>query len=578
MTITLDGVSFWYPLAQKNLATQQLSPVLDNISLTIQKGEFVLVIGPSGSGKSTLLEVMTGIIPHSTGGRFRGKVHVDTIDIVTDLKEIRKIRGNVVLVLQDPEAQLITPYVIDEVIFGLENMRRTRPEIQELLDWGLDKARLSDKVNAFTYALSGGQKQRLALASCLVMHPKVILMDAPITNLDPIGAQEVLTFIEDVVSKGLTETVIVAANKIDELVAMATRIIVMDQGKIVLDGSPEYVLLQHMDVLERLGLFIPEIPKIFSKLSQFREINMAGMPRSVSEAVTALQPLHLSPPTIIIKESRLSTETVAQINNLSLRYGEGIFVLQGLSLTIRKGESVAILGQNGSGKTTLMKALTGLLTPTSGSVLIEGRDTRTDPPLGRVGYVFQRPSHQLVTTIVEDELRKSLERMPLSSQDVEKRVSYTLKQFGLLDKRFASPFDLSMGEKRRLSVATMAIMQPGIMILDEPTTGLDRANTVKLMEIVHQLVNEQEMTLIQVTHDMEQVAWFTDRAIVIHEGGIIFDGAPHQLFASRDILQKARLQAPHVVQLSQRLWPNSLSPVTVDDFLEACNVTGISGV
>ena len=573
MGCSLEGVSFWYPFVSKHPDDPRPRPALDDVSLTIESGQLVLLIGPSGCGKSALLEAIAGVIPHHTGGTFRGKIVAEGVDVV---RQPKGTRGKVVLVQQDPEAQIITPFVTDEVVFGLENLRRSRPDMQRLLAWALDKARLGPKRGAFTYTLSGGQKQRLAIAACLVMDPQTLLMDAPITNLDPVGAQEVLHFIEEVRAADRGKTIVIAANKIDELLPLADRIIVMDHGRVVLDGSPDEILLQHQEQLTALGVFVPEIALIVAEL-QNEGLLDGGLPRTVEATAEALRPLQLPAPQVMDHVARRSSDApVVEVENITFGYGKGPSVLHDLSLTIRGGESIAILGQNGSGKTTLMKNVVGLLTPTVGRILVCGKDTRTVPPLGVVSYVFQRPSHQLVTTSVEAELRLSLQPMSLTPPEEDARIGAALEQWGLLERRTASPFDLSMGEKRRLSVATMAIMRPAIMILDEPTTGLDRANTVRLMEIVHELV-AGGMTLIQVTHDMEQVAAFTERALVVHEGHIVFDGTPRDLFSADDVLARAQLHAPPVVRLAQHLWPGQVPPVTVDAFLEGCRAPRISG-
>lgn len=553
MLLNLDHVTYYYPETE--------TPAIADVSLELHKGDFVLLIGPSGSGKTTLLQIAAGVIPHATGGRIKGKVQVEGQDI---LSHPQQARGLVGLTLQDPEAQLTSLYVEDEILFGPENLCLQKEEIEKRSKWVLERARLKGLEKAFVYSLSGGQKQRVAIASGLALKPKILLMDGPTTNLDPQGATEVLTLIKELRAAGDTECVVISANKIDDLLAMANRIVVLSRGQILLDADPQTVLLEHTGLLEELGVFVPETTLIVAALRKNLPAAVpVRLPRSIQEAAEFVEKYRLASPLLNLNHSARKSEPIIQIEALHFGYGKND-IFSALDLTIWRGENVAIVGQNGSGKTTLMGLIAGLLTPQKGTVRVAGLDTKKEAPFGKVGYVFQYPEHQFVASQVSDELRLSLKAQNLSESETDSGVTETLRLFGLEDKKDHSPYILSMGEKRLLSVATMLVLKPAILILDEPTTGLDRASTTKLMQILQELVAKNEMTLIQVSHDMEQVAEYAQRVIVIDYGRIIFDDTPRRLFRQQDVLAKAQLQPPPAAKLSNLLWPDiPVQPITV---------------
>jgi energy-coupling factor transport system ATP-binding protein len=261
-------------------------------------------------------------------------------------------------------------------------------------------------------------------------------------------------------------------------------------------------------------------------------------------------------------------KAAVRLEDVRFGYGENE-VIQCLSLDVQRGELLAVVGQNGCGKTTLMKLIAGLYQPWQGTVRIGDKATQWESPLGRVGYVFQYPEHQFVAQTVEQELLFGLRQRKGEQEKPRRRAEETLRLFGLWKKREQSPYSLSMGEKRLLSVATMVILEPEILILDEPTTGLDRRSTEYLMDILRTLVQERGITLIQVTHDMEQVAEHATRAIVLDDGRVVFDGTPRELFLAEELLRESKLQAPPVVELSKELWGARESiPITVQQLME----------
>ncbi len=549
--VNMEKVTFFYP-GQKEAA-------LRKVNLTLNSGEFILLIGPSGCGKTTLLQTIAGVVPFSTGGRIKGKVLIEGTDI---LRSSDKKRGEVGLVLQDPEAQLTNLYVEDEIAFGPENLCLPEQEIRERVTRMLQLAHIEDIKNSFVYALSGGQKQRVAIAAGLAMEPRLLLMDGPTTNLDPRGAHDVLNLIKTLTESRATETVLLSSNKIDVLLPLATRIVVMDKGQIILVGTPKEVILDNQELLERIGVFIPELGKLAKNLC------LRALPKEIEELKDFYQGREKRLVWSVKRTDNVfgNGKTAIELEGVRFGYGEEA-VIKDLSLTVAQGELLAVVGQNGCGKTTLMKLIAGLYQPWKGTVKIGGKYTTEESPLGKVGYVFQYPEHQFVAQTVEEELLFGLRE--LGEERPQAKVDKVLNLFGLEKKKDQTPYSLSMGEKRLLSVATMVILEPEILILDEPTTGLDRKCTRTLMNILRMLVKEQDITLIQVTHDMEQVAEYATRTIVLNGGNIVFEGTPRELFLNDQLLQQCSLQAPPVVELSKKIWPTCHNiPLTVEQLTE----------
>lgn len=553
--LCLQHLTYYYP--------QSTTPSLDDISFEIGPGEFVLLMGASGSSKTTLLQVIAGLLPYSVGGRIKGNVLIEGTDII---RTPQAKRGVVGLVLQDPESQLVSLTVEDEIRFGPENLLLPREEVNTRLEWALDRCRLTEIRNAFVYALSGGQKQRIVIAAGLAMKPRLLCLDGPTTNLDPMGTHEVMKVTQELLRDGSVESVIISSNKVDGLLPYATRIIVIDQGKVVLDGKPEEVIGQYVKELQELGLFVPEMARLFTEYHFSQNGSRGWLPRTVSDMAALLETKNLAAPHIAV-EPKTPVISIAALNHVSFGYTPGKKVLRDISLTIQKGQFLAVVGQNGSGKTTLMNLLAGLREPQSGSILVDGINVRDLRP-GTVGYVFQSPDHQFVDpTSVWNELAFGLKQLKYSEEMINQRVTSVLELFGLQGIKDTIPYDLSMGQKRFLSVATMLVLQPKILILDEPTTGLDARLTTKLMTILQKLV-EEGMTVIQVSHDMEQIAQYCQRVVVIgSEGNIVFDDTPRTLFANQPVLQSTMLEAPPASRLAQTLWPNhSPLPITVEEF------------
>jgi energy-coupling factor transporter ATP-binding protein EcfA2 len=536
------------------------APALTHVNLTVKEGETVLLLGPSGCGKSTLLLCLNGIIPKRVAGQFTGRVTLAGLDVAEH--EVYEMAQRVGLVFQDPEAQFSTLYVEDEVAFGLENLRYPRDVMQKQVAWALQQVGLANKIGVRLDHLSGGEKQKVALASVLAMASEIMALDAPTANLDPASARDFWILLRHL-KQELGKTVIIVEQQVDEFIDMVDRLVVMnEQGEIIGDGRPREVIeALGSEVLMRYGIWIPQIWELAGKAR--RQGMSAAYPLTIQEAYTSLVSLfnnHVPANGAIEGSSTLTfpeQPEVIQVNGLSHTYSsslEGTVALQNVRLQIHAGDFCAIVGQNGAGKTTLAKCITKILEPPPETLFLNGADVAElslSDITRHVGYVFQNPEHQFVEDTVYDELAYSLRVRGSDAETVRARVVEMLETFQLRSLAHLHPFALSQGEKRRLSVATMLIARPDVLILDEPTLGQDRATALALMEGMRDL-NRQGKTIIFITHDMRLVSEYAGCAIVMAQGSVIFQGTVRELFGHRDIMAVASLLPPPVVALARQ--------------------------
>lgn len=535
------------------------TPALRGINLDIEAGEFSVIMGPSGAGKSTLCLTLNGLIPNVKKGNFRGEVRIKGIPTVG--RKVSHFANTVVLVFQDFESQLFSTNVELEVAFGPENFNVPPEEIRERVREALHKVRLQGFESRQPATLSGGQKQRLAIASVLSIQPEMICMDEPTTDLDPLGKYEVFT-----IARALREekkmTMLIVEHETEESLN-ADRIILMREGSIVAQGSPREILSQSK-LLETCSI------KPLDMVDLFGQLGVDKIPLTVEEGLAAWQALDLSVNKEryrhLIEELQKSREKnygepIIEVKNLVHRYDNNFEALKGIDLTIRRGEFVAILGQNGSGKTTLVKHFNGLLKPSEGEVRVAGLDTRRESieKFGRlVGYVFQNPDHQIFASTVKEEVAFGPKLHGVPPAEIEERVRDALQAVELAGYEEEDPFSLTKGQRQRVAVASILAAQPQIIILDEPTTGLDYKEQRSMMELVKRL-NEMGHTIIMVTHSMWVTAEYAHRAIVMKEGQIVMDGPVREVFAREKELEEAFLRPPQIVRFSNCLGNTCLS-------------------
>jgi len=528
--LDIKNVSFQYPSVQEK--------ALNNIDLKIYKGEFILLCGSSGSGKTTLAKTMNGIIPHLSNGDLEGNIVVNGLD--TQKVEIHHISKHIGMVFQNPEDQIFSIRVDDEVAFGVECQGYKRPEIIKRVDYALKKLRIESISRYLNASLSGGQKQKVSIASNLAMLPSIIVLDDPTTDLDPISKQEVMDILVELKSE-VDITFIVIEHDLTDLTEYADRIVVMHEGKIVLNDKPGKVFYENYEYLDSIGVRIPDHIRL-GKYMQGKKLleNISDYPVRKDEikelARINLVNKKLAFPDIIYKDYKINTsEKVAEIRNVSYTYpSTKLQILFDMNLDIYKGEFLGIVGHNGSGKSTFMKNLLGLLIPTTGDVVINNKNTRnTDITelILDIGYVFQNPDNQLFCNTVTEEIQFGLKNRKIADDIIEIETEKVLKIVGLEEQKNKHPFSLSRGQRQRLAVATMLVQNPKIIMLDEPTTGLDEINLSGCLKLMQKIINEFGGTLIMVTHDMEVVAKYASRVIVINKGRIILNGTPDEIFS-----------------------------------------------
>jgi energy-coupling factor transporter ATP-binding protein EcfA2 len=538
----------------------QERPALEHIHAQAEEGTSVVVMGHGGAGKSTLCCALNGLVPGFFRGRVQGRVVVKGREVARHkVAEMSRVVG---LVLQDFEAQLFSTNVELEMAFGPENQCLAPSEIKRRVDHYLEFVGLGKLRRREPASLSGGQKQRLAIGSILAMEPEILVMDEPTTDLDPLGRQEVLSVAGDLRKTG---RVLLIVDHEPETAEYADQVWLMKDGQIAAKGKPEEVF-GNIPVLESCGVKVPPLVELFSSMG------WPGRPLTAKEAIALIQEGNWVKPGQLKLEEPVKRNShgpaVIEAEGLGYLYPtHHIEALQKVALSIHEGEFVALLGQNGSGKTTLAKHFNGLLKPTYGRLLLKGKPTQQYSHLDiarLVGYVFQNPDHQIFSKTVYEEVGFGLRMLGESPKTIQDRVSEVLEVVGLQGYEHKIPFALTKGERQRLAVASVLAVRPQVVVLDEPTTGLDVRQQRDLMEMLKRL-NQKGHTVIIITHSMDVAAEYANRVVVLKEGVILRDGPTRDVFSQEDLLTEASLRPPPLVQLSNWLGTRA---VTVKQMVE----------
>ena len=554
--IEMECVSFSYGTATDG------AYALKDIDLSVEEGTFVGLIGPSGAGKSTLASAITGAIPHHYQGHLFGSTLVAGLDTCeASLTDIAKVVGSV---LQDIDAQMVASVVEDELLFGLENFGIDHREIEGRIASALDAVGIADLRHREIATLSGGQKQKVAIAAILAMTPRVIVMDEPTSALDPASARDVFEVLRR--AKELTGmTVILIEQTVALLAEYCDRVVVIDQGRIALDGTPTDVF-SHGETLRAIGVDTPRTVRISNSLAE------TGLAPNDSPALTLdgaeslvagiLAPgLSKSSPIVPralgdrpdARNTADERPIIVDVAGAAYSYGTGQAGIEGINLTVRAGEILAVVGQNGAGKTTFTKLLNGLIKPSAGVVRIAGLDTRTTPVsvlAPHAATLFQNPDRQLCRNTVVEEISFGLELQGAPTDAARERARHVAATFGLPEN--ASPFNLSRGQRQMVALASVVALEPELIILDEPTSGLDYRECMTVMETVRQRALDGA-AVVMVCHDMEVVSDFADTLAVMTEGRLIEVGPSREVFANDALLAHARIAAPCVPALGKRL-------------------------
>jgi energy-coupling factor transport system ATP-binding protein len=544
VAISIQDLSFTY--------AETTRPALQHVNGEVEEGTFVVIMGHEGAGKSTLCYSLNALVPRFFRGEYAGRVVVHDVEVAR--ARVAEMSRRVGLVLQDFEAQLFSTSVELEVAFGPENLCLSRDEIERRIDHYLRFVGLAEMRRREPASLSGGQKQRLAIASVLALEPPIVVMDEPTTDLDPVGREEVLS-VSDLLRQERRTLVVVDQDP--DAAVDADQVWLMREGEMVAQGPPRQVLTD-LALLESCGVQPPPTVALFQALG------WPGQPLTVEEAIALIRQHNLAQPRPLQSPAALTNgrPVILELRDVDYIYPtRAVEALKGVNLQIREGEFLALVGQNGSGKTTLAKHLNGLLKPTRGEVLFRGRplqEIRRTEMARYVGYVFQNPDHQIFSNTVREEVGFGLRMAGMDPKAVEERVAEALAVVGLSGYEDEVPFTLTKGERQRVAVASVLAAQPQVIILDEPTTGLDYRHQRSMMEMLRDL-HRRGHTVIIITHSMWVAAEYAERVVVMKDGQILLDAPTRAAFAQEPILAEASLRPPPLLRLGNWLGTSGLT-------------------
>ena len=533
----------------------QAEATLKDISFDIAKGEKVLILGPSGSGKSTLAQCLNGIIPNIHKGQAQGQVRIDGQDIFK--QSIYDKSQLVSTVLQDPDGQFIGLTVAEDLAFALENDCADQSEMKDKVALWAERLDLTSLLNHRPQDLSGGQKQRVSLAGVLIDESPILLFDEPLANLDPKSGQETIDLIDKIHKEVGATTIIIEHRLEDVLYRPVDRILLVNEGELIFNGSPDELLSSTL-LLEN-GIREPLYVTVLRQL---------GFDTRRAQNLSQLDALDLSDlalPDRILKDKRDSlSDSILKVEGLSVSYGDNPAIIEDLSFSLKKGERLAIVGKNGAGKSTLAKALCGFV-PSQGKLTYKGQDISQDSIAERserIGFVLQNPNQMISQTMIFDEVALGLRLRGIEEAEVEERVHEVLKTCGLYSFRKWPISALSFGQKKRVTIASILVLKPEIIILDEPTAGQDYKTYTDIMNFLDSL-QKQGHTIVMITHDMQLMLEYSDRCLVVVEGKIIADDKPVTILNQKDLLESANLKQTSLYTLGQKL---SSDPVEVTQY------------
>lgn len=561
--IKSENMSFSYEFFDEDSNKNEKLEALKNINISIKEGEFVAVLGHNGSGKSTFAKHLNALlIPE------KGNIYINGYDSKNE-ENIWLIRQSCGMVFQNPDNQIIATIVEEDVAFGAENLGIEPKEIRRRVDNALKSVKMSEYATKSSAYLSGGQKQRIAIAGVLAMKPKCIVLDESTAMLDPTGRKEVLDTIIKL-NKEENITVILITHYMEEAV-LADRVVIMNEGQVVMDGVPKEIF-KNVSRMKELSLDVPQVTELSFRL---RESGIK-MPEDIltieemtEEISKIFEGVKINPfPSSTQEEQMENKNVLLELEDLTYIYGEKSafekVAVDNVNLKIYESEFISIIGHTGSGKSTLIQHFNGLLKPTRGRVLFRGQDINLDkknlrPLRQKIGLVFQYPEHQLFEVTVFKDVSFGPEKMGLSPDEVDKRVRESLELVGVPESVYEkSPFELSGGQKRRVAIAGVLAMKPEILILDEPAAGLDPKGREEILSQIKYMHDKLKISIILISHSMEDVSRLAERVIVLANGKVIEEGGVKKIFSKVDTLEKIGLAAPQISYLMRNLHKKGL--------------------
>ena len=549
----------------KNFSFQyraQKKPTLQDINLDIYPGERVLIAGPSGSGKSTLAACINGLNPFSNPGACSGTLTVDGVD--APHSSIFELAGHVGTVLQDPDGQFIGLTVGEDIAFSLENNCTPQPEMKEIVQHAAELVGIENHLGFAPHELSGGLKQRVSLAGVMVDDVKILLFDEPLANLDPATGKQAIELIDTIQQKTDTTVLIIEHRLEDVLWRNVDRIVLVNEGRILADLCPDELLSSSL--LAENGIREPLY------VTAMRYAGIAVTPEKhpahihsvvLDEADTAR--LHSWFQAEPLPAPKPAPEPLLEVKNLCFGYNKGQHTLQNVSFSIGKGEMVSIVGRNGAGKSTLSKLICGFETQDSGEIYLNGKDLKDENIRRRakhIGYVMQNPNQMISKTMIYDEVAMALQGSGMTDEQIREKVEDTLKVCGLYPFRNWPVSALSFGQKKRVTIASVLVQDPELILLDEPTAGQDFRHYTDIMEFLQGL-NARGVTVVMITHDMHLMLEYTPRALVFCDGQLIADRSASAVLCDPELIERAALKETSLYTLANRC---GIAPA--EDFVE----------
>lgn len=526
----------------------QAKPTLNNINLTIYEGEKVLIVGPSGSGKSTLSNCINGIVPFSNEGKISGSLKVKGKE--TKKMSIFELSNSVGTVLQDPDGQFIGLTVGEDIAFKLENDCVSQEEMKEKVKIVSEIVGIDTHLNAAPYSLSGGQKQRVTLAGVMVGDVDILLFDEPLASLDPATGKSAIELI-DQIQKETKKTILIIEHRLEDVLHCAVdRVIVVNNGEIAADITPAELLSSN--ILSETGIREP--------------LYITALKYAGCTITPEMKPEHIDTLNIDLCREKLKTwyeetseeekqttgEAILEMKDVKFSYESGKEILHGVSFKVNKGEMVSIVGRNGAGKSTISKLICGFYKPTEGQILFDGRDLINDTIKERaekIGIVMQNPNQMISKTMIFDEVALGLKVRGVPEEEIKNRVFETLKICGLYEFRNWPISALSFGQKKRVTIASILVLNPEVIILDEPTAGQDFKHYTEIMEFLKEL-NKKGVTIVMITHDMHLMLEYTNRAIVLSNGLKLAEDIAANVLTDEEVINKANLKETSLYELA----------------------------
>lgn len=571
-----ENLIFEYSRYNEETDTNEKLRAIDDMDINIPKGQFIAILGHNGSGKSTLAKHINALLVPT-----EGTIWVKGLS-TSDESNTWNIRQSAGMVFQNPDNQLIATIVEEDVAFGPENLGIPSDKIAENVDMALKAVSMQEFRDNAPNLLSGGQKQRVAIAGILAMKPDCIVLDEPTAMLDPVGRKEV---IETVMRLNREEgiTIILITHYMEEA-ALADRVVVVEQGKIVMDNTPQKVF-ERVEEMKALRLDVPQVTELSYELNKIG-YNLPRDILTIDEMVQGLKKIGFKAKSAVLNkfaETEKSIETIIEVKNLTHIYGsETVFekvALRDINLKIGKGEFIGLIGHTGSGKSTLIQHLNALVKPSEGNVFLNGRDINTDKSKlkevrQKVGLVFQYPEHQIFEMTIFKDVAFGPENMGLNEDEVNERVKEALSLVGMDESYYnKSPFELSGGQKRRVAIAGVLAMKPEVLVLDEPTAGLDPYGRDEILNNIKKMHEKLGITVVLVSHSMEDISKLADRILVMNKGKVEFFDKPGVVFNNTKRLTEIGLNAPQISLLMDRLCDEGLElPREIYTIDEAVNI------